>query len=183
MELFIHKYLSQYYYLKTSDVGNDGIYYHHDDRVIPVPYTPIKLVVEIVNIFGLEEDAVRETITNWAISINPSVDLEFYWKIVEFDSIMPIAMRVASQTIGMDLVSVQPMLAPLGELMYLDFNTGGTPNRNGRVYNQEVMSDVIMELHNRQLEISIEDRDDSLVSKALRKWSDFVGVSSRQMDC
>jgi len=36
-------------------------------------------------------------------------------------NLMPVAMKIAAQTIGLDLVSVKPLSAPLGNLMYIDF--------------------------------------------------------------
>lgn len=38
--------------------------------------------------------------------------------------ILPIARRVAAQTIGLDLVNVQPLAAPQGLLHYIDYNLG-----------------------------------------------------------
>jgi hypothetical protein len=43
-----------------------------------------------------------------------------------FPSMFPIAMKVAAQTVGLDLVSVQPMSAPLGILPYMDYQYGNT---------------------------------------------------------
>ncbi len=37
-----------------------------------------------------------------------------------FFNILPIATRIAAQTIGLDLVSVQPISGPVGTLMYMD---------------------------------------------------------------
>lgn len=43
----------------------------------------------------------------------------------DFGNIMfPIARRVAAQTIGLDLVTVQPLAAPTGLITYLDYNNG-----------------------------------------------------------
>lgn len=47
-------------------------------------------------------------------------------------SLLPLAMQVAAQTIGLDLVPVVPMSGPLGLLTYLDFVYG-----NGKVSNLE----------------------------------------------
>jgi hypothetical protein len=38
-----------------------------------------------------------------------------------FGGLLPISMRVTSQTMGMDLVSVVPMAQPTGNLFYLDY--------------------------------------------------------------
>ena len=40
-------------------------------------------------------------------------------------TLLPLAMQVAAQTIGLDLVPVVPMPGPMGVLTYLDFVYGG----------------------------------------------------------
>ena len=158
MQNYIQQYLSDYYYIKTSEVGNDGIYYINDDRRIPTPFNGSKLIKEIVTIFGLQEDDVKPYIESWAVSIKPDIDLEFYWKTMDDLFGFPIAQQIAAQTIGMDLVAVQPISGPRVELLYMDFQYGvdtatgdsetvtattvvsrqGPTNRNGRVYDEEI---------------------------------------------
>ena len=43
-----------------------------------------------------------------------------------FPSMLPIAMKVAAQTWGLDLVSVKPLPAPSGHLFYADYQYGNT---------------------------------------------------------
>jgi hypothetical protein len=43
-----------------------------------------------------------------------------------FPSMFPIAMKVATQAIGLDLVSVKPLPAPSGQLFYADYQYGNT---------------------------------------------------------
>jgi hypothetical protein len=43
-----------------------------------------------------------------------------------FTNMFPIAMKVAAQTIGLDLVSVKPLPAPSGQLFYADYQYGNT---------------------------------------------------------
>lgn len=43
-----------------------------------------------------------------------------------FPSMMPIAMKVAAQTVGLDLVSVKPLPAPSVHLFYMDYQYGNT---------------------------------------------------------
>jgi hypothetical protein len=43
-------------------------------------------------------------------------------------SLLPLAMQVAAQTVGLDLVPVVPMQGPMGVLTYLDFVYGGGRN-------------------------------------------------------
>ena len=48
-----------------------------------------------------------------------------------FPSMMPIAMKVAAQTVGLDLVSTKPMSAPKNNLFYVDYQYGN-PKRTTR---------------------------------------------------
>jgi hypothetical protein len=50
-------------------------------------------------------------------------------------SLLPLAMQVAAQTVGLDLVPVVPMSGPMGILTYLDFVYGGgrTTDAGGKV--------------------------------------------------
>jgi len=41
-------------------------------------------------------------------------------------NMFPIAMKVAAQTVGLDLVSVKPMSAPKNNLFYVDYQYGNT---------------------------------------------------------
>jgi hypothetical protein len=44
-----------------------------------------------------------------------------------FGGILPLSMRVASQTVGLDLVPVVPMAQPTGNLFYLDYGNPTEP--------------------------------------------------------
>jgi hypothetical protein len=138
MDKHIHKYLSSVYFVKTSKIGNDGIYAINDLNLYPYPVYGNKLIKELVLLFYLDEVTLKTSINTWAITQKPDVDLGFFWE--QFEVLMPMAARVAAQTIGLDLVPVQPMSLPTGLLTFMDFNySGDTPNRNGRVYHQEVV--------------------------------------------
>jgi hypothetical protein len=209
MILFIQQYLSEYYYIKTSEVGNDGIYSIIDERRIPIPFNGSKLIKEIVTIFGLEEDVLKSYIESWAVSIKPDVDLEFYWKTTEDLFGFPITHQIAATTIGLDLVAVQPMDGPRGELLYMDFHYGvdtatgdsqtvTATTRNGRVYNEEIYrqswGDMVAQLYENQqnhiveeldhptpeINITVNDRDDSIVHKMFNKWGAIIENSSRK---
>jgi hypothetical protein len=67
--------------------------------------------------------------------------LEFYWSNHEsiFEGIFPLVQQVAARTIGMDLVSVQPLAASTGQFLYMDYVYTGavetqTATTNNRVY-------------------------------------------------
>jgi hypothetical protein len=123
MEKFIYTYLSENYYIQTSEVGNYGIYQKYDDRRIPVPFNGDRLIKDVVTVFGVTKAEAKSYIHLWAKSIDLNVDLEFYWKIAEeFGNLMfPVIQQVAARTISLDLISVQPMSAPTGDLLYLDY--------------------------------------------------------------
>ena len=123
MEKFIHTYLSENYYIQTSEVGNHGIYQKYDDRRIPVPFNGDRLVKDVVTVFGVTKAEAKGYIYRWALSIEPNVNLDFYWKMAEeFGSLVfPVIQQVAARTISQDLISVQPMTAPTIELQYLDY--------------------------------------------------------------
>lgn len=187
MQNYIQQYLSDYYYVKTSEVGNDGIYSINEDRRIPTPFNGSKLIKEIVTIFGLQEDDVKPYIETWAVSIKPDIDLEFYWK-------------------TMDLVAVQPISGPRVGLLYMDFQYGvdtatgdsetvtattvvgrqGPTNRNGRVYDEEIYrqswGDIVQLYENQQNHIvgELDHPSDSVMERALQKWSSLIGISSRK---
>jgi hypothetical protein len=57
------------------------------------------------------------SLTNFASQTPGSGDRPF--------SLLPLAMQVAAQTVGLDLVPVVPMQGPMGVLTYLDFVYGG----------------------------------------------------------
>jgi hypothetical protein len=191
MELFVHNYLFKNYYIKTSDVGNDGIYYLFDDKRIPTPFYGNKLINELSIIFGLDKEISKDYINGWSISVKSDINLNFYW---EQESVLfPSTRRVMSMLIGTDLVAVQPMSAPLGTLMYMDFvYSGDTPQTNGRVYDREVVERATEEterqswygeLEHPQIEINVNPRhEENIISNTLQKWSSIIGVSSRRRE-
>ena len=200
MEKFVQQYLSTYYYLKTSEVGNDGIYYVNDDRRTPTPHYGSKLIKEIVTVFGLEDidDNVKIIINDWATTIKPDVDLEFYWKTMEDLFGFPIAQRVVAQTMGMDLVAVQPMYEPRGELFHMDYQCGIDPatgdsqtvitttrTRTRRVCDEEIFRQNVMQLYENQQNYIVGELDHSSNSdmqRAINKWSSLIGISSRKKE-
>lgn len=138
MEIHVHSYLSRYFEIGTSEVGNDGIYSLEDKRKNRAPIYRDKLVTELVTVYAIDEDESKNFINTWAVKINPKIDLEFYWATNEdifgvyshlFNKLPP----------AMDLVAVQPLAAPTGQLFYFDYAYTGvvetqTATTNNRVY-------------------------------------------------
>lgn len=131
MKKHVHSYLSSFYYVSTSEVGNDGIYSLSDRRKFKSPIYGDKFLKELVDIFAYDEEATKSIVYEWATKQKPDVDLTFFWASKEqlLDGIFPIVQAVVARTIGNDLVSVEPMSAPRGELFHIDYqypNTGNT---------------------------------------------------------
>lgn len=179
MEKYIHNYLSLNYYIETSDVGNDGIYEIADARRFKAPINGDRLLKELVTVFYIDEVQLKAHIEDWAASKKPDINLEWFWKQIE--SLMPLAMKVAAQTVGLDLVAVQPMESPKIDLLYNEFAyTGETPNRNGRIYNSEVFRQQLDELiHNQQNFMLTSELDHPDLPMAL---GTTIGVSSRKSE-
>ena len=143
MQNIVHSYLSKHYEVATSEVGNDGIYLKSDTREHRIPTYGDKLVKELVTIFCLEDGLLKTYIDVWAVSIKKDIDLEFYWKTQE-EIAFPHITRVISSLMANDIVAVEPLAEPRGELLYMDYQySAGTPNINGRVYDRQNMNDAI----------------------------------------
>ena len=79
MEELIKEYLTQYYYIDKSSVGNYGIYKYDDLRPIKVPTGGQNLIFEINDIYSLSVDDIFKFIYNWTLEQNPDVNMNFYW--------------------------------------------------------------------------------------------------------
>jgi len=70
-----------------------------------------------MNLFGMGATTLPNTQVNGVSTVNGSGD--------KAPSLLPLAMQVAAQTVGLDLVPVIPMAGPMGLLSYLDFTYEG----------------------------------------------------------
>jgi hypothetical protein len=120
MEKYIFEYLTKNYKIETSSVGNYGIYQIHTNNFYPAPFNGDKLVNEVITVFGISKDEAHGYIRHWSQSICPGCNLDFYWKIADMP-LLPISQAIAARTLGIDIVSVQPLSAPSGTLLYLDY--------------------------------------------------------------
>jgi hypothetical protein len=139
MEIHVHSYLSRYFEIKPNEEGTDCVYYL-DDKSTDLIYGE-KLVKELTTVFGITKDESKEFINSWALKVNPKVNLEFYWSNHEsiFGGIFPLVQQVAARTIGLDLVAVQPLATPRGELFYMDYSyTGAVETQTATTQNYEV---------------------------------------------
>lgn len=122
MEKYIQQYLSETYYISTSDVGNDGLYKLKDNRRHKPPITSKTVIDELITVFGLVEEEAKLYIQVWGLTQKSDLDLEFYWKTNEdiFQNAFPLVRAVAAHTLAMELVPVQPISQPKVDLIYLD---------------------------------------------------------------
>jgi hypothetical protein len=80
MEKIIFAYLSQNYYIKESQVGNDGIYKIEHTQRVATPTKGEELIKELQNVFSLDEDLVFIAINDWCLEQKVTTNLFFYWK-------------------------------------------------------------------------------------------------------
>jgi hypothetical protein len=207
MEKFIHNYLSQTYVLELTSVtkysvfkfDGDALYKINDVSKFRSFESPNILLSEFKTIFFLTEEELKPIIFSWAKTLKEDVNLDRYWEYI--DSLFPVAQHVATTLLGLDLVSVQPMSAPIGELMYLDYQYGVDPidetmsattgrrspiNRNVRAYDEETYRQNVLQVAEHyntttNIEMTLNDRDnENGVYKAIQKWSNLIGISSRE---
>jgi hypothetical protein len=67
---------------------------------------------------SIKAKTVDELIKLW----EKKQEQEFFWH-------FPEVQQIAARTLGIDLVSVQPMSAPIGNISYLDFQYNGNENQ------------------------------------------------------
>lgn len=91
-----------------------GVLVNAGVRTIRARWTP-ELVQDINTYHGI--DVVDEMTRLLSQQLTEEIDREI------LGNILPIATRVTSQTIGLDLVSVQPLAAPVGQIFYMDYKT------------------------------------------------------------
>jgi hypothetical protein len=60
---------------------------------------------------------------------------------IEFGNLMPVVRKIATQTVGLDLVAVKPMKLPVGELFWFDYKYGNGDDENIETKGQ-VFSDI-----------------------------------------
>lgn len=80
MEKIIFAYLTQNYYLKESQAGNDGIYKIDTTQRVLTPTNGEALIKELHEIFSLDEVQTFIIINDWALEQKVTTNLFFYWK-------------------------------------------------------------------------------------------------------
>ncbi len=119
MNKIVYKYLSEYYYIDKSEMGNDGIYTNRDFRQYKAPIRGLTIITELSNIFNLTPEISKNIIIAWSIEKFTNINLEFYWK-TPSDFLLPLANAIASRRLTQDLVSIKPIDTLTGNLRYVD---------------------------------------------------------------
>jgi hypothetical protein len=120
MKKLLYKYLNAFYVLGKNGRGNYVIFKKENDVI---KYDDEKLIKELVEIFGYSYTRSKWAINSWAKTIIPHVDLSNYWS-TRYSIGFPIVTSVSASLIGGDLISIEPMSAPTGNLFYLDYQYG-----------------------------------------------------------
>ncbi len=182
METYIHKYLSSNYVISSTEESSKkiqlivryGIYHRNDESLFKTLAYPKELLGELVTIFGIKEYKARLFVNSWVKKTN-NVNLRWYWRQRKNNLFFPVAIRIAAQTMGLDLVSVQPMKAPKGKLFFNVPQFSGTTehNINDRIYDREVMLTQLAEAQNILGELDHPNEINLFIDHS-------IGVSSRK---
>jgi hypothetical protein len=135
MEKLIHQYLDENYFPYKE--GSDYYRIYHNDNQLEILFEiqPYEIVRDLKEIYLLEIEEIKLFTYTWAVKIYPDIDLSKYWSslghlyttagIGNYSHVegflLPIARQAMTSTIGLDLVSIQPMTAPKGILFYMDY--------------------------------------------------------------
>jgi hypothetical protein len=115
---FIHSYLNEGFVLNTTPSGFIGLFRKENNTEL---FHGVLLLKEFKQLFYLKEDEIKTIVQEWACKIIPDVSLEEYWKFKNL-----FLNGIMSSLISQELVSIQPMDGPRGELFYLDYVYSGT---------------------------------------------------------
>lgn len=115
MKRLIHKYLNEFFRIENNKVRRNQKYNEYS--------IPSNIIInELNNIFSLEKNELKWYIKSWARKQSKSFSFNIWWtpKPIRDRYLFPIIQQVTARTIGMDLVEVRPMQAPIRGTQYLD---------------------------------------------------------------
>jgi hypothetical protein len=120
MKKLIHNYLSKFFFID----GNNICRIERNNIL-----SSNALVEELDAVFGMTKKQLKWYVKSWVRKESKSFSFNRYWSPPKFSSFFPFVKRISAQTIGTDLVSVQPLAAPSGQLMYLDYTYNAEPDQ------------------------------------------------------
>ena len=117
MNKLIHRYLTENYRILGNRVYTDKVY----------KLSSSTFVSELEKIFGLTKKQLKWYVKSWVRKQNRNFDFDLWWS-PSFNFItLPLVSRSFGQTITQDLVTVQPLDGPTGQLVYMDYIIGIDP--------------------------------------------------------
>jgi hypothetical protein len=134
MEKLIHQYLTENYFPYKEGSDYYRLYLNDNQLEILVELQPYEIVRDLKQIYLIEVEEIKLFTYTWAIKIFPDIDLTKYWSSLGYlytiagtgnyshvdGFLLPISRQVIASTIGLDLVSVQPISMPKGLFYYMD---------------------------------------------------------------
>lgn len=132
----VHSYLTKNYIVTKRLDGESLISLINSDPLNFIYWT--NLSNELISIFSLDEEELKLLVTKWAYSIDENANLKVYFETAP--AFFPTVTSVVASLISNDLVAVQPMDGPRGDLFYMDYQYG-EPNRNNRIYSGETLAE------------------------------------------
>jgi hypothetical protein len=127
MKKLLYKYLNAYYVLDNNG-RNYAIFKNENGRLVS-QYND-KIVKELVELFGYGYTRTLWCIDSWAKTIIPHVNLNYYWRGIYLDDTafsFPTVRSVSASLLGTDLVRVEPISGPTGQLFYMDYIISSDP--------------------------------------------------------
>jgi hypothetical protein len=115
MKKLIHRYLSETFFIEKGKIKA---------FLNPWSVSSDILIKDLNNIFDLNKKELKWWVKSWVRKQNRNFDFNDWWtpKINHLGNIfMPFVSRVAASTIGEDLIPVQPMEGPTGQLLYMEY--------------------------------------------------------------
>lgn len=112
MKKLIHKYLNQTFFVEKCKIKCFSNHWFVSSK---------DLIEDLNKIFDLNKKELKWWVKSWVRKQSKGFDFNRWWapKVISFDTIfMPFVTRVMSSTIVSDIISVQPMGEPTGELFY-----------------------------------------------------------------
>lgn len=146
-QMFVEKYLSKNFLIKKHKRKNCLF----DKETNSVVYSN-HLKEELKAIFSISDEEAVKYVEVWCLK-NFNKRLSKYWGFIWYETdfreiTFPIVRRVFSKILANDIVSVQPMNLPSGQLFFMDFNR---EENNNQIINNQIINNQHVILDNENL--------------------------------
>ena len=117
MKKLIHRYLTENYRILGNRVYTDKAY----------SLSSSSFVIELEKVFGLTKKELKWYVKSWIRKQNRNFYFNLWWSPPTYFKPVAWSLRGFGRTIGEDLVSIQPLDHPTGQLFYMDYMFGIDP--------------------------------------------------------